>query len=91
MCSPYFHRGRGFKGRGRGGRMSRGGMRGGRGTVKAFGPAGRGRGRGKDGAMNGFGPMRYLFGNVQNCAKPFVTRKPSQVFMKCFHWLLNAV
>lgn len=39
--------------------MSRGGMRGGRGMVKGFGPPGRGRGRGKDGAMNGFGPMRY--------------------------------
>lgn len=52
-------RGRGFRGRGRGGSMSRGGMRGGRGMMKGFGPPGRGRGRPKDGPMNGFGPMRY--------------------------------
>lgn len=58
----YLLRGRGFKSRGgRGGRMSRGGMRGGvgRGMIKGFGPPGFGRGRGKDGAMNGFAPMRY--------------------------------
>lgn len=54
-------RGRGAKGRGRGGRMSRGGMRGGRGMMKGFGPPGPGRGRVKDGAMNGFGPMRYFY------------------------------
>lgn len=52
-------RGHGFKGRGRGGRMSRGGMRGGRGMMKGFGPPGYGRGRQKDGPMNGFAPMRY--------------------------------
>ena len=40
--------------------MNRGGMRGGRGMIKGFGPPGHGRGRGKDGAMNGFAPMRYL-------------------------------
>lgn len=39
--------------------MSRGGMRGGRGMIKGFGPPGYGRGRGKDGAMNGYAPMRY--------------------------------
>lgn len=50
-------RGHGFKGRGRGGRMGRGGMRGGRGMMKGFGPPGRDRL--KDGAMNGFAPMRY--------------------------------
>lgn len=52
------HRGRGFKGRGRGGRMNRGGMRGGRSMMKVFGPPGHGRGRPKDGPMNGFAPMR---------------------------------
>ncbi|KAI3363717.1 hypothetical protein L3Q82_001333 [Scortum barcoo] len=53
--------GRGFKGRGRGGRMSRGGgMRGGRGMMKGFGPPGHGRGRPKDGGMNGFAPMRGM-------------------------------
>lgn len=51
-------RGRGSKGRGRGGRMSRGGMCGGRGMIKGFGPPGHGRGRMKDGAMNGLAPMR---------------------------------
>lgn len=55
----YLLRGRGFRGRGRGGRMSRGVMRGGRGMMKGFGPPGHGRGRLKDGAMNGFAPMRY--------------------------------
>lgn len=54
-------RGRGFKGRGRGGRMSRGGMRGGRGMMKGFGPPGHGRGRLRDGTMNGFAPMRYSY------------------------------
>lgn len=39
--------------------MSRGGMRGGRGMMKGFGPPGHGRGRPKDGGMNGFVPMRY--------------------------------
>ncbi len=56
MCFNLL-RGRGFKGRGRGGRMSRGGMRGGRGMMKGFGPPGRGPQ--KDGPMNGFAPMRY--------------------------------
>ncbi|KAM7367842.1 hypothetical protein PAMP_014113 [Pampus punctatissimus] len=51
-------RGRGFRGRGRGVWMSRGGMRGG--MIKGFGPPGHGRGRGKDGAMNGFAPMRGM-------------------------------
>ncbi|XP_036066537.1 basic proline-rich protein isoform X1 [Oryzias melastigma] len=55
-----FSRGRGFRGHGRGGRMGRGSMRGGRGMIKGFGPPGRGRGRGMDGAMNGFGPMRGM-------------------------------
>lgn len=50
-------RGHGFKGRGRGGRMGRGGVRGGRGMMKGFGPSGRERP--KDGPMNGFAPMRY--------------------------------
>ncbi|XP_069577792.1 histidine-rich glycoprotein isoform X2 [Brachyistius frenatus] len=53
-------RGRGFKGRVRGGRMSRGGMRGGRGMMKGFGPPGHGRGRAKDGGMNGLGPVRGM-------------------------------
>lgn len=57
-------RGRGFKSRGRGGRMSRGSMRGGRGMIKGFGPPGYGRGRGKDGAINGFAPMRYGYLNT---------------------------
>ncbi|RVE55840.1 hypothetical protein OJAV_G00230100 [Oryzias javanicus] len=56
--SAAFSRGRGFRGHGRGGRMGRGSMRGGRGMMKGFGPPGRGRGRGMDGAMNGFGSMR---------------------------------
>lgn len=60
----YSLRGRGFRGRGRGGHMGRGGMRGGRGMMKLFGPPGRERGRGKDGATNGFGPMRCCFGNT---------------------------
>lgn len=51
-------RGRGFKSRGRGGRMGRGSMRGGRGMMKGFGPPGHWRGRPKDGPMNGFAPMR---------------------------------
>ncbi|XP_020488536.2 actin nucleation-promoting factor WAS isoform X1 [Labrus bergylta] len=51
-------RGRGF--RGRGGRMSRGGMRGGRGMMKGFGPPGHERGRLKHGPMNGFAPMRGM-------------------------------
>ncbi|XP_011489948.1 wiskott-Aldrich syndrome protein homolog isoform X2 [Oryzias latipes] len=55
-----FSRGHGFRGRGRGGRMGRGSMRGGRGVIKGFGPPGRGRGRGKDGAVNGFGSMRGM-------------------------------
>ncbi|KAJ4928769.1 hypothetical protein JOQ06_004394 [Pogonophryne albipinna] len=50
-------RGRGFRSRGR---MSRGGMRGGRGMIKGFGPPGYGRGRGREGAMNGFAPMRGM-------------------------------
>lgn len=45
-----------LRGRGRGGRMSRGG---GRGMMQGFGPPGHGRGRPKDGPMNGCGPMRY--------------------------------
>nr|XP_043905598.1 DNA-binding protein K10 isoform X3 [Solea senegalensis] len=53
-------RGRGFKGRGRGGWMNRGGMRGGRGMMKGFGPPGAGRGGRKDGAMNGFAPRRGM-------------------------------
>ncbi|XP_018528137.1 splicing factor 3B subunit 4 isoform X2 [Lates calcarifer] len=53
-------RGRGVKGRGRGGWMSRGGLRGGRGMMKGFGPPGHGRGRMKDGAMNGLAPMRGM-------------------------------
>lgn len=59
-------RGRGVKGRGRGGWMSRGGLRGGRGMMKGFGPPGHGRGRMKDGAMNGLAPMRYF--TYQVCA-----------------------
>ncbi|KAG7461058.1 hypothetical protein MATL_G00205920 [Megalops atlanticus] len=58
-------RGRGFKGRGRGGRVGRGG-RGGRGMMmKGYGPPGRGRGRGRDGAMNGFGPGRRGMGRMR--------------------------
>ncbi|XP_033999629.1 splicing factor 3B subunit 4 [Trematomus bernacchii] len=53
-------RGRGFRSRGQGGLMSRGGMRGGRGMIKGFGPPGYGRGRGREGAMNGFAPMRGM-------------------------------
>ncbi|XP_029281641.1 cleavage and polyadenylation specificity factor subunit 6 isoform X2 [Cottoperca gobio] len=53
-------RGHGFKSRGRGGRMSRGAMFGGRGMMKGFGPPGYWRGQGKDGAMNGFSPMRGM-------------------------------
>ncbi|KAF3849923.1 hypothetical protein F7725_019642, partial [Dissostichus mawsoni] len=53
-------RGRGFRSRSRGGRMSRGVMRGGRGMIKGFGPPGYGRGRGREGAMNGFAPMRGM-------------------------------
>ncbi|XP_063757964.1 cleavage and polyadenylation specificity factor subunit 6 isoform X2 [Eleginops maclovinus] len=53
-------RGRGFKSRGRGGLMSRGSMRGGRGMVKGFAPTGYGRGGGREGAMNGFSPMRGM-------------------------------
>lgn len=40
--------------------MSRGGLRGGRGMMKGFGPPGHGRGRMKDGVMNGLAPMRYF-------------------------------
>lgn len=40
--------------------MSQGGLRGGRGMMKGFGPPGHGRGRMKDGAVNGLGPMRYF-------------------------------
>ncbi|KAK9531494.1 hypothetical protein VZT92_010916 [Zoarces viviparus] len=53
-------RGHSFKSRGRGGQMSRGGMRGGRGMMKGFDPPGYGSGRAKDGAMNGFAPMRGM-------------------------------
>lgn len=52
-------RGHGFKGRGRGGRLHRGNMRGGRGMMKGFGPPAPGRGRPRNGPMNGFAPMRY--------------------------------
>lgn len=48
-----------LRGRGRGGRTSRGGMRGGRGMMQGFGPPGHGRGRPEDGPMNRCGPMRY--------------------------------
>ncbi|KAK5880004.1 hypothetical protein CesoFtcFv8_023074 [Champsocephalus esox] len=50
-------RGRGFRSRGR---MSRDGMRGGRGMIKGFGPPGYGRDRGREGAMKGFAPMRGM-------------------------------
>ncbi|XP_056284535.1 uncharacterized protein si:ch211-51e12.7 isoform X5 [Pseudoliparis swirei] len=53
-------RGHGFKSRGGGGRIGRGGMRGGRGMMKGFEPPGYGRGRSKEGAMNGFTPMRGM-------------------------------
>ncbi|XP_048107328.1 pre-mRNA 3' end processing protein WDR33 isoform X1 [Alosa alosa] len=55
------NRDRGVKGRGRGGRMGRGG----RGMMKAFGLHGRGRGRGHEGLMNGFGPMRRGMGRMR--------------------------
>ncbi|KAM4633227.1 uncharacterized protein ACJ7VT_016682 [Polymixia lowei] len=58
--------GRGFKGRGRVARMSRGIMRGGRGMMmKGFGPPGCGRGRGRDGVMNGLRPMRRGMGRMR--------------------------
>ncbi|XP_029630887.1 rRNA 2'-O-methyltransferase fibrillarin-like [Salmo trutta] len=61
-------RGRGgFKGRGQGFRIGRGGMHGGRGLMmKGFGPPRRGRGdRGRGGDMNGFGPMRRGMGRMR--------------------------
>nr|XP_057913221.1 uncharacterized protein si:ch211-51e12.7 isoform X2 [Doryrhamphus excisus] len=50
-------RGRGFRGRGRGGLMSRGG---GRGMMKVISPPLHGRGPINDGLMNGFSPMRAM-------------------------------
>ncbi|KAM9798197.1 uncharacterized protein ACB057_009245 [Neosynchiropus ocellatus] len=53
----WFHSIRGFKGRSRGGRMSRGVMHGGRGMMmKGFGPPGPGMSPDMDGFMNGFVP-----------------------------------
>ncbi|XP_072299221.1 uncharacterized protein [Eucyclogobius newberryi] len=54
------NKGGGAKPRGRGGHVARGGMHGGRGLIKGFGPPGRGRGRMYDGPLNGFPQMRGM-------------------------------
>ncbi|XP_034018576.1 cleavage and polyadenylation specificity factor subunit 6 isoform X2 [Thalassophryne amazonica] len=55
-----FRRGSKGRGHGKGVLMNRGGTRGGRAMMKVLIPPGRGRGQGKDGAINGFAPMRRM-------------------------------